>query len=65
MNAAAASQLSQATLKEDISYAVAKKSLNIAKQQGQSAISMIQAAASLTPGIGLDPNKGNMIDAYA
>ncbi len=42
--------LSQTKLDSAISTAVAKKSLDVAKEQGQAAVAMIQSAAKTAPG---------------
>ena len=47
MNVSAASHLSAYQVQQQVSTAVAKKSLDTAKQQGQAAVSMLQDAAQM------------------
>ena len=64
MNAAAASNLSQAQTMNEIGYAIAKKSLNVYKEQGKSVISMLESAAKVSTNMNMDPSKGRKIDHY-
>lgn len=62
-----ASGLAQAQLAQQVSVKVARKSLDAAKAQGDAAISLLQAAASMQKqALGaLEPHKGQALDLSA
>lgn len=60
--AATATSLSQARLSTQIGLAVAKKSLDAARQQGQAAIELLQAAAGVQAGGASPKGVGARID---
>ena len=63
---AAVSGFQQAQLASQVSTAVARKSLDAAKAQGEAAISMIQAAAEVQQhALAKVPGKGACIDVCA
>lgn len=47
MDAAAASSISQAQVQSEVAFAVARKSLDAAKAQGDAAIALLQSAADV------------------
>jgi putative motility protein YjfB-like len=52
LSVASISAQSQQFVADKVSMAVAKKSLDVAKSQGDAAVSLIQSAASIAPGQG-------------
>ena len=66
-SASSASALSQAQLAQEVSTRVAVKSLDAAKAQGEAAISLLQAAASVQDQAfaNLEPHKGQHVDVMA
>lgn len=56
-----ATNMSHAQLKEQIGYAVARKSLDAAKQQGQAALTLLDAAAQVGQQAS-EPGKGTQVD---
>lgn len=61
-----ASGMQQAQLGHQVGIAVARKTLDSMKQQGQAAISLLDQAASVQQNvIRSDPHKGTMIDVVA
>lgn len=64
--AAMSTELSQARLKTDVGVAVMKKSQDAAKQQGDAAIALLQAAVNLQAQVNAGPNAyGGSIDLRA
>ena len=64
MNATTASNLSQSQTMQEVGMAVAKKSLNVYKQQGKAVLGMLESAAKLTPSMNMDLSKGHHVDQY-
>ncbi|MEM1108290.1 MAG: putative motility protein [Planctomycetota bacterium] len=60
-SAADATALTQSTIAADIGVAVARKSLDNAKQQGAAAISLLEGAAQIA-NQPIQPGKGEAID---
>lgn len=69
MTVAGASALAQAQVAQQVNTAVARKSLDAAKLQGQAAVSLLQQAASLqkqmVQNVSLEPGKGTQLDVFA
>lgn len=69
MTVAGASALSQAQVANQVGMAVARKSLDAAKLQGQAAISLLQQAADMqkqmVQNVSLEPGKGVNLDVLA
>jgi hypothetical protein len=64
INAADASALTQSTIQADVAIAVAKKSQDQQKQQGEAALALLDSAAQVA-NLSIDPNKGQAIDTLA
>lgn len=61
-----ASNLASAQLANQVSTAVMRKALDQARSQGDAAVSLIEAAASVqADAIRADPHKGNLLDVKA
>ncbi len=58
--AAYSTALSNAQLKEQVGYAVMKKSMDASKQQGQAALSLLESAAKVARSS--EPGKGASLD---
>lgn len=66
MTVAQASALQQGQVAQQASMAVARKSLDAAKLQGQAAVSLLQQAANLQKQmVRVEPGKGGSIDTLA
>lgn len=64
---ALATGLSEARLKSDVGYAVARKALNAAEQQGAAMVALIEKAGQVGKGDALAARatgKGGQIDVY-
>lgn len=66
-----ATGMSQSQLKTDVSFAVQRKALSAAKQEGAAIVAMIQSAANVGKSGGTDAlaaaatGKGSQVDVYA
>ena len=67
ISSAATSGLAQAQLAQEVGIKIVAKTLDAAKAQGDAAISLLQAAASLqSQSLGsLEPHKGQALDVTA
>ncbi len=67
ISSAATSGFAQAQLAQQVSVKIAVKTLDVAKAQGDAAISLLQAAASIgDQSLGsLEPHKGQSLDVTA
>lgn len=72
MSAISASSISafqQATLRNEVQTRVARKAQDVAKQQGQAAISLLEGAAQLqqqqVQTFSVEPHKGHALDLLA
>lgn len=62
----AASNLASTQLADQVNTAVMRKALDHAKFQGDAAVSLIEAAASVqADAVRADPHKGNLLDVRA
>lgn len=69
MTVGSAVALNQAQFAQQVGVAVARKTLDAAKLQGQAAVSLLQQAANLqkdmVQNVSLEPGKGSQLDVYA
>lgn len=64
-DAAALSSIQQNAVSAEVSTRVARKALDVAEQQGDAAISLLEQAAELAKQLSFEPNKGSQIDVTA
>lgn len=65
LTVASASHLQQTRVAEQVHFAVARKTLDAAEQQGAAALTLLESAAQISDSSAQEPGKGRMVDLQA